>query len=92
MELLLVPLGLQFRAFSTSNSHARINTTEGQLEGWRAVGSKRWDLEVAGSACGGRGFGPCSYPSGWTLNKLKSSSSSYRPFERFYMYDCSMAF
>ena len=25
---------------------------------------------MAGSACGGRGFGPCSYPSSWTLKIL----------------------
>ena len=32
--------------------------------------SERWNLDVAGSAYGGRDFGPCSYPRGWTLNKL----------------------
>ncbi len=25
---------------------------------------QKWDLEVEGSAYGGRGFGPCSYPRG----------------------------
>ena len=35
--------------------------------------SERWNLDVAGSAYGGRDFGPCSYPRGWTLNKLKSN-------------------
>ena len=36
-------------------------------------GDKKWGLEVEGSACGGRGFGPCSYPSGWTLNYINEN-------------------
>ena len=39
-------------------------------------------IEVEGSVYEGRGFGPCLYPKGWTLNKFKSSSSSYTCFER----------
>ena len=38
--------------------------------------TEKWDLEVEGSVYGGQGFGPCNYPKGWTLNKLKASSSS----------------
>ena len=42
---------------------------------------------MAGSAHGGQDLGPCSYPKGWTLNIL-NSSSSYR--YTFYVHSCMM--
>ena len=46
------------------------------LKFWWRMGGRKWDLEVEGlSAYGGQDFSPCSYPEGWTINKLNSSSS-----------------